>query len=377
LAIGVSIEPPSFPIHELPIPQEIGGEGWADFEASLKLHFDNEALIYGTDDIGFTATEAWPSYVDYEHEPVRLFVTRDEDAIVARGYYETEPGDDPQTAWLHVDVRPSHRHRGLGSAMVSWLHGVAATDGIRKAIVYAPSADADAAASDAAASADSAGDRIPAPTGFGSLPADNTEVRLLLGNEYRLEQIVRGSRLELPVDVGSQLAESVAATAPDYLLHYWIDRTPERWREDMAMLRQRMSTEEPSAGLEEPEDVWTVKRLIAEEERNESSPRTFLVAAIESVASGHLIGFTTVSTPAEIHRSVAQEDTLVLPEHRGHRLGTLLKLANLDHLQRERPGHPSVITFNAEENRHMLNVNEAVGFVPIGYEGAWRKNLPY
>ncbi|MDQ1544932.1 MAG: hypothetical protein QOK08_2570, partial [Actinomycetota bacterium] len=98
---------------------------------------------------------------------------------------------------------------------------------------------------------------------------------------------------------------------------------------------------------------------------------------IESVASGHLVGFTTVSTPAEIHRSVAQEDTLVLPEHRGHRLGTLLKLANLDHLQRERPGHPSIITFNAEENRHMLNVNEAVGFVPIGYEGAWRKNLPY
>jgi GNAT superfamily N-acetyltransferase len=283
---------------------------------------------------------------------------------VARGYYEIEPGDDPQTAWLHVDVRPSHRHRGLGAAMVSWLHGVAATDGIRKAIVYTPSVDA-------------AGERIPAPTGFGSLPADNTEVRLLLGNEYRLEQVVRGSRLELPVDVSSRLSEFAAATESDYLLHYWIDRTPQRWRADMAMLRQRMSTEEPTAGLEEPEDIWTVKRLLAEEERNESSPRTLLVSAIESVASGHLVGFTTVSTPAEIDRSVAQEDTLVLPEHRGHRLGTLLKLANLDHLQRERPGHPSVITFNAEENRHMLAVNEAVGFVPIGYEGAWRKNLPH
>jgi hypothetical protein len=70
-----------------------------------------------------------------------------------------------------------------------------------------------------------------------------------------------------------------------------------------------------------------------------------------------------------------QGDTIVLREHRGHRLGMLLKLANLDHLQRLAPGHPSVTTYNAEENRHMLSVNEDVGFVAWGYEGAWQKEL--
>ena len=35
-----------------------------------------------------------------------------------------------------------------------------------------------------------------------------------------------------------------------------------------------------------------------------------------------------------------------------------VKLANLVELQKRMPGHPAVITFNAEENRHMLDVNE-------------------
>jgi hypothetical protein len=53
----------------------------------------------------------------------------------------------------------------------------------------------------------------------------------------------------------------------------------------------------------------------------------------------------------------------------------LTKVANLAYLEATYPGHPSILTFNAEENRHMLSVNEALGFAPIAYEGAWRKDL--
>ncbi len=66
----------------------------------------------------------------------------------------------------------------------------------------------------------------------------------------------------------------------------------------------------------------------------------------------------------------------MLAEHRGHRLGMLLKVANLQELAHYAPEAPLVFTFNAEENRHMLNVNEAVGFRAVGYDGAWKKTAP-
>jgi GNAT superfamily N-acetyltransferase len=208
------------------------------------------------------------------------------------------------------------------------------------------------------------------------VPAANAEVLFLQMNGYRLEQVARASRLALPLDVTAALARAIEQSGPDYVLHFWTGVTPSNWAPDMAMLRTRMSTEEPNAGLDEPEDPWTPERLIADEELRLATGRTFLTVAVESGPTGGLIGYSTLSVPAETDRAVVQWDTLVLPEHRGHRLGMLLKVANIDTLQRLRPGHPSITTFNAEENRHMLNVNEAVGFVRIGCDGAWRKDLP-
>ena len=352
-------------IDELTIPASLDAPGADDFRATVDVRNACERDGYGSDDFAYSAEELLPGWQNLEHEPKRLLAARVRGTIVARGVYETQPGEDAEAAWLQVQVHPDYRGLGIGTALSDRLEDIAAEAGKRRVLVYAVSKDAP-------------GERLEPPTGSGSVPLGNPEVRFLLGRGYTLEQVERGSRLPLPLDdrvLEERVSSAAQASGADYRLHTWIDRTPERWRQDMVTLYTRMSTDAPSAGLEEPEDVWTVERLIDTEEKESASPRTMLVAAVEHVPSGRLVGYTELSVPAEIDRPVSQEDTLVLREHRGRRLGMLLKVGNLLHLQRERPGHPSVLTFNAEENRHMLSVNEAVGFEPIAYEGGWKKVL--
>lgn len=352
-----------FTIDELTIPSALDDQHGADFIRAIEVGNEVEAIGYGTPDLAYEPDEELAIFLN-PHEPKRMLVARVDGEIVARALYETTVGDDADTAWLATEVLPEFRRRGIGTALAEAVEQISRDEGKTKAVVYAPIAEGP-------------GERIPSPTGFGSIVADRDEVRFLQARGYRLEQIERLSRLALPVpDVDALVAAAQERSGPDYRLQLWVGSTPERWRADIAELGTRMSTDAPTAGLEEPEDVWTVERVIEADERAaKMSPRVRHAAAVEHIPSGRLVGYTILSVPKQVHRAVDQYATIVMREHRGHKLGMLLKVGNLAHLARVRPGHPSVMTFNAEENRHMLDVNEAVGFVPVANESAWRKDL--
>ena len=80
---------------------------------------------------------------------------------------------------------------------------------------------------------------------------------------------------------------------------------------------------------------------------------------------------TTVHEPGRAY----QWGTLVRREHRGHRLGVAVKVANVRLLQRERPDITRLTTYNAEVNSHMIGVNEAIGFRPVARLGDFQKKL--
>lgn len=347
-------------IGEVTAPARIDDADAAAFVEALKVGNAVDRDAFGTGDVSYLPAEELPRWHD-PHEPKRLLAARHDGRIVGVALYQILAAADADIAWLQVQVLPEFRSRGIGTALADAVEAWAIADGKRQLVVYAVSADGP-------------GDRIPSPTGYGSVPADNPEVRFLRRRGYTLEQIERASRLPLPVlDLDARVEAATAASGRDYRVHTWVDPVPERWREDVAVLFTRMSTDEPTGAIDHPEDPWTAERIVEAEKRQESSPRTHLTAAIEHAPTGRLVGLTDLTVPAEPDRAVEQQSTIVLAEHRGHRLGMLLKVANLAHLQTLKPGHPSIVTFNAEENRFMLSTNESVGFVPLAYEGAWRK----
>jgi GNAT superfamily N-acetyltransferase len=352
----------AFTIDEMAIPGSIADDHDGVFAGMMRVRNAVEVAGYGIPEVVVSAEEMLPHYLD-QNEPKRVLLARSDGAVVGRAVLSMQL-DDSEVGWLDVQVHPEFQGRGIGTALSDAIEALARELGRTRLITYAVSTDAD-------------GERLPAPTGFGSVPAGNREVRFLLARGWTLEQVERGSRFALPGDPEKLAALRATAEqhATDYRVLTWVGATAPELLEDLAELQTRMSTDVPSAGLDEPLDVWTAERFADKEKLLLDAPQQLLTAAVRHEPSGRLGGFTRLSVPHDLAKAVGQWDTIVLREHRGHRLGMLLKIANLQLLDEVAPGHPSVLTWNAEENRPMLEVNEAVGFVPIGYEGAWKKVL--
>ena len=92
-------------------------------------------------------------------------------------------------------------------------------------------------------------------------------------------------------------------------------------------------------------------------------------------ADGVVVAYTDLATTVHEPGRAYQWGTLVRRDHRGHRLGVAVKVANLRLLERERPDVRRVTTYNAEVNAHMIGVNEAIGFVPVARLGDFQKRL--
>jgi GNAT superfamily N-acetyltransferase len=363
-------------IDELVVPTtlEPGGHAArvADYVEAVALENAVQAEVLGFGDLDFGPAEQLPQWHD-PFSPRRLFVVRSGGRIVGQATYETLADPAVTTCWLGVAVAREHRRRGVGTALLDHVEAVARAAGRTDAISFVASAQGVAAARGVAPA-----DRLEASTGHGWVPRASSEVRFALARGYALGQVERISRLALPVDEEALAAirsEALAAAGDEYRVHTWSGPTPRPWRSDVAAMATALSTDAPTGDVPEPEDVWTVERLVEAERRRASTGRASLTAAAEHVPSGRLVACSDLAVPDDASRPVMQQMTLVRRDHRGHRLGWLVKVANLDQLAVERPGRSAVLTFNAEENRPMLAVNEAVGFVPVGVEGVWHRLL--
>lgn len=223
-------------------------------------------------------------------------------------------------------------------------------------------------------------DAVAARSGTGAVDGRRPDSRFLLDHGFELEQTERQSLLRIPADRGA-FARRVAAMRDEvhdfagdtYELLSWSGPTPDDVVDDMAVLRSRMSVDVPSADLSLGEERWDAERVRTADERSRRRGFDVLTAVVRHRPSGSLAGYTQLYWRADAPAAVFQEDTLVHGDHRGHRLGMLIKAANLASLLEVNPDADRVHTWNATENSFMLAINEALGFEMNGVEGAWQR----
>jgi GNAT superfamily N-acetyltransferase len=155
----------------------------------------------------------------------------------------------------------------------------------------------------------------------------------------------------------------------------WVDRVPDSDVDDLVALMVAMSTDSPHGDLVTEPEVWDAARYRAKEESAADRGRQRIGTAARDDATGRLVGFSDIGVSLVRPEVGYQWDTIVRAEHRGHRLGLLMKAANLRALREHSPATRYVNTWNADSNAPMVAVNEALGYQPVEILEEWQLQL--
>lgn len=347
------------------VPASVGAADAAEFRAMVDLGNRAAESDAGIADLSDTAEQLLPYWLDQSDRIRRGFIARIAGEIVGAASVTTGKEQGTTSAELEVMVLPPHWQKGVGSALLERLEQEARTLG-RLALQCWTLHPA------------TGGERMRTPaTGWGEV-AMTALSDLLESRGYALEQVERNSILRLDGALGDaeeRLAEAVAFAGDEYRVVSWTLPTPPELRAGYGSMIARMATDVPSGDLEIPEETWDEERVARRDATFAAGGQTMSVSAVVHEPSGAMVAFNELNIGADPTGVTHQWGTLVVKEHRGRRLGTIVKCANILRWKEIAPHSPKISTFNAEENRPMLDINEAIGFVPASYAGAWQKRL--
>ncbi|MGP5035170.1 GNAT family N-acetyltransferase [Brachybacterium alimentarium] len=253
-----------------------------------------------------------------------------------------------ETIGAHAAVHPDFRGHGIGTALVeeALIPAIRATG---RALV------------------ESYGE-IPAsgdpddPT----LPVHRLARRL--GIERRNLAVCRVLPLPLEESLLTSLQDEAEERVGDHRVEVWFDEVPEEHLADYGTLLRQIELDEPDEDVEHEPAEYTPERIRANERRRRDAGKQAIIA-VAIAPDGSFVGNSEVHLQKEPGTTLAfQENTLVMPEHRGRRLGLALKVATHRLLRERAPGLRAVVTWNSHVNPWMIGINEK-----LGYEIAYRE----
>ncbi|PWN04739.1 PE-PGRS family protein [Nocardioides silvaticus] len=329
-------------------PLDVGAiHAWVDLNTSVVRHEVGESGAMWTA----------PEMVAALQKPSKgrnelIYLGTADGTLVATGWITLPMIDNLTSADLYVAVVPEHRRRGLGSAMLAHLEQECAARGRTRldAITDWPY--------------DGAADGTGAP---------GVEFGKAHGFAFGLGDVQRELQLPADVEVLTRLAAEAASYHSDYELRTWSGPIPDDLVLSYLELSTRLNTEAPVGDLEREDQTVDIEahrsaeRTLAEQQRV-----PWHTVALDR--DGNVVAYSDLMVPATDPHWVHQWGTLVDPAHRGHRLGVAVKVANLLAYQEAHPeDRRRVITWNAEVNRHMIAINEQMGFVATARGGQLQK----
>ena len=271
--------------------------------------------------------------LEHSVEPFELWVYGDEAGGALHGwYYLTLPDrENLDRAYLHLNVRPASRRRGIGTALLR--HAAERAAGSGRSVLGSGTLQ------------DSPGAAFAARAGATPGVVEARRVQVLS---------------KIPAGRVTFLREQAAQAAAGYTLMSWAGRIPDEYLARYAEAENAMADAPHDAG-EQPW-VWDADRVREHLDIRERQGRHVYTLVALHDASGEIAAVTAVDIDRDIQGWGYQLLTAVTRKHRGHRLGMLVKTAMLDWLAEAEPSLERILTGNAAVNQYMIAINEELGY---------------
>jgi GNAT superfamily N-acetyltransferase len=310
-------------------------------DAALRAFYDVEVAAHAADR-AHPVNRTFPQLRQMARHPSAyyrrvLLAAREGERIVGTADLGLTQQDNLHLAQLEVRVLPGARRRGIGTALHDEVVRRARADGRTSFLgaVNQPSTDEI-----------SGGTAFARGLGYEAVHAEDHLV------------------LSLPCPPG-RLASS-SPRVDGYEILTWAGHAPEEIVAAYADMHTQMGRDAPSGEVDHEPVTIDVARIRTDEERLSASYLD-LVAAARRTSDGVLGGYTLLHLPHDLDFAV-QDDTLVMPGHRGHGLGRALKVTLLQQLGAQHPERGLVHTWNGTGNEYMQRINRELGFRPVELE---------